>query len=413
MFGKLTVPWLQLFAGMGLRVVAQALVFVIVARVLGVDAYGALVTTTALAMVLAGFSGFGTQVLLVRDVAKSHQNFPFAYGYALTAIVAGFPLLFFLYLGFGWLLLPQGIPVDVVMLIGITELLFTPLNILGGNCYQGHERMGRAARMILAPAVFRLVAAVLLLVGALCCLAADMLRQWVLFNTLASLAAAVYIYWHVARELGGAERLPLGVVFSRIKESISFSFWGLAERLYGDADKVMVGRMINLETAGFYAAGYRIVDMSFLPLYSLLNAASPELFRAGSEGVETAWRYALSILKWPLVYAGVAGILLFACAPLMPVLLGQEYSDASHVLRWLAGLPAIVVFRLFLQYTLGSSGYQQGVVGIFFIGSISNILLNLLLIPFWGWQGAVVSTYLSEAMLFLGLILFLSRRTLA
>ncbi|BAO43523.1 oligosaccharide flippase family protein [Thiolapillus brandeum] len=413
MFGKLTVSWLQLFAGMGLRVVAQALVFVIVARVLGVDAYGALVTTTALAMMLAGFSGFGTQILLVRDVAKSHQNFPFAYGYALTAIVAGFPLLFILYLGFGWVVLPQGIPVDVVLLVGVTELLFTPLSILGASCYQAHERMGRAARMILVPAVFRLVSAVLLLAGAACCLAADLLRQWVLYNALASLVAAVYIYWHVARELEGAVRLPLSVVFSRIKEGIPFSFRGLAERLYVDMDKVMVGRMVNLETAGFYAAGYRIVDMSFLPLYSLLNAASPELFRAGTEGVQTAWRYALSILGLPLVYAVVAGTLLFACAPLMPILLGQEFSDASHVLRGLAGLPVIVVFRLFLQYTLGSSGYQRGVVGVFFIGSMSNIILNLLLIPYWGWRGAVMSTYLSEFVFALGLVLFLRRRILA
>ena len=69
--GRLAKGTLAMTAGMGLRTLAQAVVFLIVARVLGVADYGAYAAVLALSTVFGCFSGWGTQTLMVRDVSRN------------------------------------------------------------------------------------------------------------------------------------------------------------------------------------------------------------------------------------------------------------------------------------------------------------------------------------------------------
>jgi O-antigen/teichoic acid export membrane protein len=64
----------DLSIGQGLRLVIQAAYFVLVARSLGPDAYGAFVAVVAMAALLGPFSGVGTQNLFIKNVRSGKRE---------------------------------------------------------------------------------------------------------------------------------------------------------------------------------------------------------------------------------------------------------------------------------------------------------------------------------------------------
>lgn len=396
--GKLARDTGVMTFGSGLRAVTQAMVFLIVARVIGVDGYGAFVAVLAIASALSGLCGLGAHVLLVRDVAWDPGSFSRSWGYALAALRWGIPIVFLLYLAISQAVLPGNIPFVAVILIGIAELILWPLANVAVFAYQGHERMGRASRMMLPPVVARFASALVFLLVSRW-FTNEPLLLWSFFYALAGVAAVLYVHRFVIRDLGRPVFPTRRQLLDYVRESIPFSFWAMAERLYVDADKAMLARLASLGAAGIYSAGYRVVDLVFLPLYAMLNVAVPKFFRAGRNGVHGAVNYVLRISLAPLAYAFAAGLLVYIFAPLLPVLLGEDYLGAVTAVRWLAWLPIITLPRLFLQYALATSGQQRTGAACVILGAIINVGLNVMWIPVWGWRGAAAATYVSEVVM--------------
>lgn len=396
--GKLARDTVVMSLGTGLRAAAQAIVFIIIARILGRAGYGAFVAVLSTASFLSGLSGLGAHVLLVRDVARAPERFSTSWGMTLAAIAISAPMIFLIYLAISYAVLPQGISIHVILLFGASEVILWPLTNVAAFAYQAHERMGRASRMMLAPVISRLGSAIAFLVIERWHLAEPLLT-WAIFYTSAAAISVTYVHHCVLRDIGKAIFPTPSQLVSYVQESLPFSFWAIAEKLYFDADKVMLARFGSLSAAGVYSAGYRLVDLAFLPLYAMLNVVAPRFFRAGDNGLHSALKYALRISLGPLAYAFVAGACLYIFAPLLPLLLGEDFRDAVKAVRFLAWLPAITLPRILLQYALATSNHQKtGAVCVVF-GAIVNIGLNLTWIPVWGWRGAAAATYVSEIIM--------------
>ena len=64
-------------------------------------------------------------------------------------------------------------------------------------------------------------------------------------------------------------------------EGLYFSTSLSAQNIYNDIDKTMLARMATLDAVGIYAAAYRLIDVAFIPVRSLLYAGYTDFFRAG------------------------------------------------------------------------------------------------------------------------------------
>ncbi len=385
--------------GMGLRTVLQVGVFIIVTRALSVTDYGAYNAVLAIASALGGFCGFGTQALIVRDVSRNPEHFPIAWGLALTAIAFSIPILFAIYMALASLVLPDGVSWSVIVLLGIAELCFAPISLAAITAYQGHERIGQSSRLVLVPVIPRLVGA-LLLIPVIDVLPAELhLTVWAMLYMIAALLACLYGCWLVRKDLGAATRPGFSDLWRGLWTGLPFAFGGVALRLYADIDKTMLAYFTTLPIVGAYSAGYRLMDMAILPVNALLAAAMPRFFRAGQKELRHVLADGYRILPLPLVYVLLAGIGLYLGAGLLPYILGHHYVTSISVLRWLAWLPVISLPRMFLQNVLNAGNRQQRVVVILCIGALLNIGLNSIVIPLWGWRGAVASTYCTEVFM--------------
>ena len=203
----------------------------------------------------------------------------------------------------------------------------------------------------------------------------------------------------------GRPRLALGDIRGEFIEGLYFSVGLSAENIYNDIDKTMLARMATLDAVGIYAAAYRIIDISLIPVRSLLSASYPGFFRAGQEGIGGAIRYMRRLLPKSAGYSFLAFFCLTAGAPVVPHIFGSQYARTVEAIRWLALLPLLKTVHFFLANTLTSSGYQglrtliQGAVAAF------NVLINLWIIPRYSWRGAAWSSVASDALLALSFYL--------
>jgi O-antigen/teichoic acid export membrane protein len=394
--GLLAMGTLAMTAGMGLRTLAQAIVFFIVARVLGAADYGAYAAVMALSTAFGCFSGCGTQVLMVRDVSRNLGSFAAAWGRTLASIGISSPILFALYFPLAWAILPTGISLTVIALIGLADLVIAPVSQAAITAYQGHERLGRAAHLSIVPVMPRLAGALVLLPLTIVLPDSMRLDAWAVIYAASAIAAALYAWSMVHKDFGPASK-PSGINFSDLlHEGWAFAFGGAAAKIYADIDKAMLARLASMEAAGAYSAGYRVADLTTVPVLSFISAVMPRFFRTGVGGVHAALAYTYRILPVPLAYSIIAGLGLYLSAGILPLLLGAGYIDAVPIVQWLAWIPVVSLPRLLLQSLLMGSDRQNFAVNILAGGSILNIALNLWLIPLWSWRGAVMATYAAE-----------------
>jgi len=387
--------WIGL--GRAIRTGIQALYFILIARALGAREYGAYVGVVALVGVAAPFAGLGSGNLLIKHVARAPDTFRAHWGKAIGAtLLTGTILLAVVTLG-AKVLLPNSIPPRLVMLVAASDLLFSRLLDVSAQAYQGLQRLDRTAQVQLLLSPVRLVAAGVLVVTT----AAPTALDWGLYYFLSSVLGCGAAVVLVSRELG-APVFDLRHLASELREGTFFSVSLSTQTIYNDIDKTMLTRLGTLEAAGVYGAAYRVIDVAFLPVGSLISASYPRFFQRGLAGVEATAGLARRLLRVGASYGVLAAIALYASAPLLPMLLGDQYTDASAAIRWLALLPLLKSIHYFGADALTGAGYQ-GVRTALQVGiAVVNVALNLWLIPLYSWPGAAAASLLSDGLLAIG-----------
>ncbi len=172
-----------------------------------------------------------------------------------------------------------------------------------------------------------------------------------------------------------------------------------AQTVYNDIDKTMLARLGTLDATGIYSAAYRLIDISFIPVRALLNAALPGFFRNGVDGIRGSVKYGRRLLFKVLPYSVFSFAALMICAPIVPLILGKQYANVTEALRWLSLLPLLKTFHYFAADSLTGAGYQGTRTAVQVGIAIFNVLINLWIIPAYGWRGAAWSSLASDGLL--------------
>lgn len=395
---------LWMLLGQWARLPVQALYFVLIARSLGARGYGAFVGVTALVAVLAPFSGLGSGNILVKNVSRDEECFARYWGKALALTGVSGTLLLLLVLLLSRFLLPATIPFALVCCVSLADLLCARYLDLATQAYQAYQRLGRTSQLAFLPFLVRLVAvAVLFFAGR----AASPLLWGYYYLAANALSALVALLW-VRRELG-APAFEKRMLWSDLKEGIYFSISTSSLNIYNDIDKSLLARLATLEAVGIYGAAYRIVDVAFTPVRSLLYACYARFFQSGRGGMAGAAGFAAKVLPYAAGYGLFSSVCLYAAAPLLPLVLGPGYAQTVVALRWLSLLPLLKSFHNFMADALTGAGFQGTRSACQVVTALFNVGLILWLIPSFSWRGAAWASLASDGFLALSLWLAILR----
>lgn len=389
---------LWLLLSNGSRLGLQAAYFIIIARVLGPDQYGAFVGATSFVAILAPFSSLGSGNLLVKAVSRDKSLFREYWGNALFRIfTSGF------FFGLVCLLLypiflPKEISGSLVVMAIFADLFCLRLLEVSGQAFQAVLQLKKTAQLNVLPHISRLIAAIVLLKFFP---KPDVIQWTSLYVIGTTLTAIIAVLW-VQRSLG-KPKLALWRIKPEMKEGFYFSISLSSQTIYNDIDKAMLTRLATLSDAGVYAAAYRLIDVSFVPVRSLLGAAYSRFFRHGASGMGGALQFAKRLIPLAGGYGIVACLGLYLGAPVVQVVFGNEYAGTVDALKWLSLIPFLKSMHYFAADSLTGAGFQSLRSAMQVTVAVLNVSLNLWLIPAYSWQGAAIASLASDGLLVVGL----------
>jgi O-antigen/teichoic acid export membrane protein len=375
------------------RVAVQGLYFVALARLLGVDDYGAVASLLAVVAAVQPFSSLGAISLIMPNVARDPRSARTQWANCLTIVVASGSLGSLLLLVLSDALVPDRVSRLVVLAVAVSDLVL--VRIVEGAAYL-HNALEHAAGAAMLPVVVqaaRAVSLALLVLG-------GGLDAWAVSYSLAVVPVAAVVVVRTTRRVGRA-RPDMGSYLRQSRVGLALTVGQASMTLNNDVDKVVLGRASTLEVTGLYAAAYRLIDMSYAPIRALLSAANPEMWRAGTDGrLSDVLAVARRRLLTRLTAYGVAWTcLVVVLAPLLPLVLGRSFDGSVVILRLLAPLVLVKGLQYLLSDSLACAGRHRERTTAQIVVVVLNLVLCLLLTPIWGWAGAVAATYAAEGLL--------------
>ena len=223
------------------------------------------------------------------------------------------------------------------------------------------------------------------------------------------------IYWFAIANTIDYLIIAIGLYFMYIKmggQKLKFS-WSKAKRLlsigkyyvisdlrvvvFAQTDRIMLKMMMNNAATGYYSAAVTCAGMTQFVFGAIIDSMRPTIFEKKRES-EEGYRLNLSRLFSVITYLSlIQSLFMTILAPIIIQLLyGPKFNDSIMALQ-------IVVWYTTFSY-LGSARNiwilaekkQKYLWQINLFGALANILLNALLIPIIGVNGAAFASLITQ-----------------
>jgi len=392
---------LSAYAG---RLLSQSLYFVVLVRVLFADGFGAFAGTLALVSILAPFASWGSANVLVMHVSRDRERFRVLFGNALVTIAAGGSVLLVVSAGLFPVVRAAGASLRLLLLLGLAEFFAGRIVELSAAAFQAHEKLHATAFVITGDSAARLGAVVLFSASPLMHTA----ERWAWWYAAAAMLWSGICIAAVVNRLG-APRLDRRLFRDSWRQGGAFSLGIASKSAYSDIDKVMLARLASANAAGIYAAAYRVLTIALAPVQALVFSSNTRLFRRGAQSSLSVLAFVRQTAPIVAVYGIAVGIVLFLSGGLLPAVLGPSFAESARVLRWLSLMPFVQGIHNLTGDALMGTGRQGLRSAVQLSTVVINTILNIIMIPLWGWRGAAIASLVSETLLASVLVFLLFR----
>jgi O-antigen/teichoic acid export membrane protein len=379
-----------MLAEYGLKIISAIFVSIYVARYLGPEQFGLLSYALAIVAIASTVSRLGMESILVRDIAKYPEQQQ-------------------AYLGTAFTLMLIAAITGVVMLSGIIYWLETDPKtqlyiwiIAVGILFQTFLAIDYNFQAQVKAKYSSIAKSVALGIGAIIkiYLVWTQAELW-LFATAYAVDTAIIAATLLITHWLNKQPNFIGVFRREIVKPMLVSAWpmilaAVAAMLYMRIDQIMIKNMLGAEELGLYAAATKIyegwiivpyvISISLLPAIVKLKSSSQQSYEANLSRL-------FAIVIWSGVF--VALIATLFGESIIYYTFGREFIEASQVLAIVMWSGAFTAIGSVTARYLTVEGMEKKIAIRTFVGLFLNVLLNLLLIPIYGIEGAAVATLLT------------------
>ena len=359
------------------RLTAQALAILftaVIARKLGVDDFGKFSFIASLVLIGNTFTNFGTDTFLVREIARAGR---------ITEIAAQ---------ALSLQLLLSLLYCLAMIAFRNTPLLFYslalfPLAIFSVNnaLLRALNRMDLFWRLSLLNGAIQILAAFL---------SADVLTLC-LFLFVGQVLLSAVSYSICRSSLPTFNLFPIKRFDPILKLILPFAALTILLVLIQRLGILSVSAMLDDAATGLFSSITRVVDGLKLGHYAILGALLPAL-SSGSSASWNSFRRAFILLMAVSLF--FSAILTFLASPIILLLYGKDFIQASSLLVLLGWSLLPYTISSFVSYSLIARGYESDVVISALVSLLGNVILYLALIPFAGLRGAIWSALIGECL---------------
>lgn len=184
-----------------------------------------------------------------------------------------------------------------------------------------------------------------------------------------------------------------------LKIGLPFIFSGIMVYVYGQTDRIMIGKMISQEAVGFYSCASTIGTLiGFLP-QAIMNSSKSVIMEQSKKDYklfEKRTTQTIAAVLWTMILYAVF-VTVFGKI-IVNILYGEQYFGALSALKvliWSYGLSYVGTIRNVWLICENKRPYATLFSSI---GAAANIVLNLILIPIYGIVGAAIATVSTQLL---------------
>ena len=367
---------------------------ILMARYLGVDNYGIFGFATSLTGILAITIDFGISNHIVRHIATDYDSAPKYLGNALPlkSIFSVGTIIITLII----LILMQAneLVITVTLLFTIEMILKSYIGTLNGS-FQAFEE-GKYQ------GIGNTILHVLLLIFILLTIFTDLgLIGIAISYIIANLIALIYEYYVLKKHVI-KPKFELDADFCKkiTLLAIPFAVTSLLYNVYYSIDIVMLTNMVGNYPTGIYNATYKLISVLTI-FYSVYTAVifpvMIKFFKNDEKMLLISFEKSIKYLMLIIIPLAVATVVY--STDIIHFIYGHEYDASSSVLSILIWTVCLLFISGAANTLLNASHKEVTVTKIYAMAAIFNIVLNLFMIPYLSYNGAAITTVLSDVLI--------------
>lgn len=383
-----------LFCDQILRMVAGLSVGVWMARYLGPEDYGWLNYAVATVGMVAALTSPAIGASVVREIARAPDQAMRWMGAAFFLRTAGASLAFLACVVIAGLRSDHESPAGLLTVIVAAGLLVQIVDVAELHLQaRGESRVAAWVRMAACVAGAALK-------GALIMAHAPLVAFAIAGGVELALAGVGWLW--AAKYFGGGIltwRCEQERVLELLRETWPLALASVAITVQAFADQLVIGAFLGGEELGQYAAATRLVAaFAFVPMV-VHTVSAPEIARAKQDDETLYQRRLHSLYRLMCALFLVTGLPLMVLGPMAAQwLYGGSYTHAAALLPLLAWRLFFTNLGVARSIFIVNEGLLRFGLVTSLAGAVVNVALNLVLVPRWGAEGAIVAALASFAV---------------
>lgn len=204
--------------------------------------------------------------------------------------------------------------------------------------------------------------------------------------------------WPYVKKYVGFSKVSFKEIFVHFKPNIVLFIPYIAVSLYKTMDKIMLGNMTNMKNVGFYESAEKLINVPMMMVNSLGIIMLPRMSNMYANNDERAESYFYKSLS---VAVGLNSLMSFGIMAVsdmfVPWFFGKGFDVCIILIQILLPSCIFLAFANVIrtQYLIPKKRDKDFIISLL-LGAVSNLFVNLLLIPKFGAVGAAIGTLIAE-----------------
>ncbi|BCS54867.1 flippase [Geobacter sp. SVR] len=203
------------------------------------------------------------------------------------------------------------------------------------------------------------------------------------------------VYRHCGERFGSWKG-NLSLAREMFRESWPLLLSGIVFMVYLRIDQVFLGQMADSREVGVYAAAVKIAEIWFFIPTVVVNSVFPNIIKTKENDEEEFYRR-LQKLYNLMAFIGYAIAIptTLLAGFVVTLLYGKAYAAAAPMLILLVWSDVFAILAVARNAYLLAMNWSRVLFWMVLIGAVSNVLLNMVLIPRYGGIGAAAASLIS------------------
>lgn len=202
-------------------------------------------------------------------------------------------------------------------------------------------------------------------------------------------------------------RFDVGIAKKILGDSWPLIFSSIAVMIYMDIDQIMIKNMMSNEALGIYSVAVKLSEAWYFIPGVIVGSLIPAIVNAKKVSKELYEKRLIklySLIFW--LSSGIAAITTIFAHFIINLLFGIKFIGATTSLQIYVWAGVAVSLGFVLGQYLLAENYTRISAVTTILGAAMNVLLNLLLIPKFGINGAAVATVISYTIATFSILIF-------